>query len=263
MDPTAPKDNPQNPPADPLSPNSGQTPTPGDSQAPPNAWSPIEQPESGGPQPSLTPDGAGPILPGQFVITGEDTPNQTQNNQATNPHADANKVPLSASAQPVDTAQHMDSVSQSVSNSTAQDQLITPPSNPPTPNPDPLPTPQNPVTSMSQPDPTPFMPPSPGSSQGGFSKPPGGGIKKLRTIILVLGIIILLMIVGAIAWFFFFANQANQAAKTENQNQSEPAIKQQPIPKRGEGGFNELQENSTPSGQLQQSTPAASRAPTP
>lgn len=262
MEPTAPKDNSQNQSTDPQAPPSQATP-PSDPSTPANAWSPIEQPQSGGPQPALTPDGAGPILPGQFVITGDDSPNQAQNNQAPTAPPGINKTPLSASAQPVDTSSLMESVSQSISNSTAQDQLITPPSNPAVSNPDPIPVPQNPAAANSQPDPTPFMPPVTGSSSGGFSKPSGGGIKKLRTITIVLGIIILLMIVGAIAWFFFFANPTNQAAKIENQTQSEPAVKQQPIPKRGEGGFDEIQESSTRSGQLQESTPAAPSVPNP
>lgn len=260
MDPSDPKTPPQNPSTDPLSPNTGQTPipTPSDSQAPPNAWSPIEQPQSGGPQPALTPDGAGPILPGQFVITGEDTPTQSQNTQ---PDPVPSSMPPPAPAPELNTSQNSDPINQSINNLTAQDQLITPPSNPLSANSDPLPLSQNPATSTSQPDPTPFIPPGQASSQGGFSKPPGG-IKKLRSIILVLGIIILMMIAGAIAWFFFFGNQENQAAKTENQSPSEPAIEQAPIPKRGDGGFDQIQEDSTPSGQLQ-ATPAASTVPTP
>lgn len=254
MDPSDPKSNPQNPPTDPLS------PTPGDVPAPPNAWSPMEQPQSGGPQPNLTPDGAGPILPGQFVITGEDTPAPAQNTQTQ--FSDPGNIPPPAPVPEINTSQNANLINQSPNNLNAQDQLITPPSNQPVSNPDPIPVPQSPASTNSQPDPTPFMPPTNGSSPGSFSKPPGGGIKKLRTVIIVLGIIILLMIAGAIAWFFFFSDSAGQAAKTEDQTQSAPAIEQQPVPKRGEGGFNQIQENSTPSGQLQESTPAVTAAPT-
>lgn len=258
MDPTAPKDNSKNTLTDPISPTPGEVPTP------PNAWSPMEQPQSGGPQPNFTPDGAGPILPGQFVITGDGAPTQPQNAQTSSPlSASQNSVPLSASPQVPDTTQNTNPISPAINNLTAQDQLMTPPPNPQSPNSDPIPPPQSPATPTSQPDPTPFIPPVTPSSPGGFSKSPGGGIKKLRTVILILGIIILLMIIGAIAWIYFFGNKANQAAKTQNQPQSEPTIEQQPIPKRGNGGFDQIQGNSTPSGQLQESTPAGSVAPTP
>lgn len=263
MDPTTPRDNsqnpnsPQGPPTSPLTP-SESAPISSDTPIPDNAWSPIEQPASGGPKPSFTPDGAGPILPGQFVVSGQDTPSPPQNIPTPAQTSPVNNSlppsPLTADAQV-----NPNPISSSYDNLNVQDQLITPPSV----GPEPVSVPPAPAATSSQPDPTPFAPPINQSAPGGFSKPPGGGIKKVRSLILILGIIVLLVIIGAVAWFFFFSNQANQAASTENQNQFEPTLQQQPIPKRSDGGFNEIQENSTPSSQLQESTPAAPAVPTP
>lgn len=263
MDPTAPRDNSQNP----NTPQGSSTPPPtasgpdlmsGETPSPANAWSPIEQPQSGGPQPTLNPDGAGPILPGQFVVSGQNSPSQPQNTQIPQqPTGIDNTKPLPSMQ--ADAQSIPNPINHTLDNINVQDQLITPPAI----SPDPVSVPPGSAAVASQPDPTPYVAPTNQTAPGGFSKPSGGGIKKLRSLILILGIIILLIIIGAIAWFFFFSNQANQAAKTESQDQSAPILEQQPIPKRGDGGFEKIQESATPSGQLQPSTPPAPAVPTP
>ncbi len=261
MDPTAPKDNTQNPnspqgPSTPTLSPSEPDPVSNEPKSPANAWSPMETPASGGPQPSLAHNGADPILPGQFVITGQDSPSPQNAQAPASSSAPNSSMPpppnLSADAQT-----NPNPINHSLDNINVQDQLITPPTVGPAPGP------SFPGAPAFQPDPTPFAAPVNPSAPEGFSKPPGGGIKKLRSLILILGIIILLVIIGAIAWFFFFSNQSNEAAKTENQDQSETILEQQPIPKRGEGGFEQIQENATESSQLQQSTPPASAVPIP
>lgn len=266
MDPTSPKNNPSSPlpnsgpSVDPIAPTA-KSPVSTPPPMPSNVWSPMEQPQSGGPQPTIIPDGAGPIEPGQFVQSGDDTP--ISSSQGLNLSSSAGNQPIVPPAQTPDLSPHVDYTDSQLTSSSSKDQLITPPSNSSQGAPEPVLPPQSPLTGNSQPDPTPFTQPSPGSSDSGFSKPPGGGIKKLRLVIIILGIVTLVLIIGAIAWFFFLSKPGNEAAKTENQTQESPAVSQQPIPKRGQGGFDQIQNTATSSGQLQESTAGASGAKTP
>lgn len=250
MDPNAPKSNPSSPlsnagpSVDPLAPNQNSSfPTP--PPMPSNVWSPMDQPQSGGPQPTSVPDGASPIQPGQFVQAGDDTPAPSIAPEPISPPMSQSAPAASVTPPPVD---YTDS---QFSNITAKDQLITPPSSSSQGIPGSVP-PQSPLANNTQPDPTPYTPPTPGSSGDGFSKPPGGGIKNLRVLIIILGIVVLVLIIGAIVWFFFLTKPGGEAAKTENQAQESPAVQQQPIPKRNQGGFDQIQNTATSSGQLQE-----------
>lgn len=252
MDPTAPQNNNgQNPnnssPQGPAAPSSSlpQQASPWSLTNNPPVISPAESQE--------TPNHNNPILPGQYVESQEYIPPQNnpppqsslaQNTPQEFPQAQVSDPPL-----PSDLA---------YANPPIDHQITTPqaPADTFQPNPQDTPLVQSPITSGTQPDPTPFVPPNPGNLPQGFSKPPGG-FKNLRIIIIVVGVVALLIIIGVIAWFLFSGNKKNQAAKTQSQQSPEPAINQQPIPPRTQGGFSEL--NSTASaGQTQESTPAAS-----
>lgn len=251
MDPTAPQNNNgQNP-----NNRSPQGPAVPSSSLPQQAspWSLIPTPPVISPSESQeTPNQNSPILPGQYVESQEYTP--PQNNPPSQSPLAQNTPQVFPQTQAVDPPQSPDfSYNQPI------DHQITTPQAPVValqPNPQDNPPIQSPITSGTQPDPTPFVPPNSQSAPQGFSKPPGG-IKNLRIVIIIVGVIALLIIIGVIAWFLLSGSKSNQAAKTQSQQSPEPAINQQPIPRRTQGGFSEL--NSTASaGQTQESTPSAS-----
>lgn len=252
MDPTAPQNNNQQNPNN----NNPQGPSAPSSSHPQQAspWSVTPNPPVVSPEASQeTSNQNNPILPGQFVVSQEYTPPQnnpppqsslTQNIPQVLPQTQVSDLP------PSDLSNYNQPIDHQIT--TPQSPVITS-----QPNPQNNPPIQSPITSGSQPDPTPFVPPNPQSAPQGFSKPPGG-IKNLRVVIIVVGVFILVLIIGAIAWFLLSGNKLNQAAKTQSQLSPEPSISQPPIPVRTKGGFSELYSIFSSGIQPQESTPAAS-----
>lgn len=252
MDPTASQNNNgQNP-----NNSSPQGPSAPTSSLPQQAspWSLTPNPPVASPAESQeTPSQNNPILPGQYVESQEYIPPQNNTSLQPSPTQDIPRV--FPQAQSTDPPQSSDLA---YTNLPIDHQITTPqaPVVGSQPNSQDIPPVQSPLTSGTQPDPTPFVPPNPQSAPQGFSKPPGG-IKNLRVVIIIVGVVALLAIIGVIAWFLFSGSKSNQAAKTQSQQSPEPAISQPPIPARTQGGFSEL--NSTASAvQTQESTPAAS-----
>lgn len=258
MDPTAPpNNNPQNPnnssPQGPSSPTSSLP-----QQASP--WSLTPNPPTVSPAESQeTPIQNNPILPGQYVESQEYIPPQSNIPLQPSPTQDTPRI--FPQAQTTDPPQTPDLAYANL----PIDHQITTPQAPVVAsqiNPQEIPSVQSPLTSGTQPDPTPFVPPNLQSTPQGFSKPPGR-IKNLRVVIIIFGIIILLIIIGVIAWFLFSANKSEEAAKTQSEQSSQPAISQPPIPARTRGGFSELNATASSAIPTQESTPAATNSTNP
>lgn len=161
------------------------------------------------PNPASPPN---PIQPGQFVVAGEDAA------PASAPQQQANAAP----AQPAVSLAGQRQESAPV-------------------------FPNAPVSGAStQPDPTPYMPPT--GSPNGATPPPLPAESKgkgSKLIIMVLAVIVLISIIGAVLWFFVLPKTKTAATKTEDtstQVQEEPSAP----PQRTEGGFGQIPESTAP-----------------
>lgn len=166
-----------------------------------------------------------PIEPGQFVVAGEDS-NQNTSQPAPGQPPLAPQVPSQA-------------VPPQPGLSLAQDKNLAQsyPTPPPLPPPPPSMPPQQPDQPM-QPDPTPFTGPGQALSSPASPQPPGSKMKKIKLFVIIIAVIILIGIVAAVVWFFVLQKpQAQQSAKTEDTQQ---VIEPTSTPQTPTGGFGQL-----------------------
>lgn len=164
-----------------------------------------------------------PIQPGQFVVAGDDQPQQPGQTPA---------APQAVPAQPPPPATSLAGERQE--SVTSQVTPIAPAAN-----------------GSTQPDPTPFT--APGAVQPGTQETAkSGGGSKIKGVVIALAVIVLLAIIGAVVYFFVLPNLKGATSKTQTSTDVVVEDPSPPPPNTG-NGFGDIPESTT-SVQLQPPT---------
>lgn len=177
--------------------------------------------------PTSPPPPASPIEPGQFVVAPKASPDESLGGPAADttipPPAEPQSPPPEETLQPPQPA------------STQRGEFAQTPQGPaPQSEPEPL-------FAQNQPDPTPFVAPTPPPESAAQTEVPSSRIQSARKILIIVGLLLLVGILGAIVWLFIVGRSRNLPTKTQSQEvtvSQEPSLP--PIPKRTTGGFADL-----------------------
>jgi len=217
---------------------------------------------------SLANDPQNPIQPGQFVVAGED------NSLSPKPKAPAPiSKPQFKTPPPSPPIPNPTNIPQGPPPSITTPPVVPPPSPkieampkmtpvppvPPASPPPPSPAPQTPSVSAepaaSQPDPTPFVPPSVPDQQAMGTPTQGpSGIGRLRIIAIVLAVLVLVALIAGVFWFFVLGKRGQEPVKTQSAPEEQVEEPSSP-PKRTNGGFGDLPQATS------EATPAATPTP--
>lgn len=168
------------------------------------------QPDSGNTNPPS------PIQPGQFVVAGDDPPQQ------------------SGQAQPAPQAVPAQTPPQPTTSLAGERRESATPQVPPSAQVAGAPT---------QPDPTPFTAPAVGQ-QGAQETTKSGGGSKVKGVVIVLAILVLLAIIGAVVYFFVLPNLKGTTSKTQSSTEVQIEEPSPPPPNTG-SGFGDIPESTT------------------